>query len=41
MKTLKNRMKLILLLLMFAGPAIVWSQGGLTGNLKYIFPGGK
>jgi hypothetical protein len=41
MKTYKNRLKLLALLLMLAVPTITFGQGGLLGSWKYVYTGGE
>jgi hypothetical protein len=41
MKTYKNRLKLLALLLMLAVPTFTFGQGGLLGSWKYVSPGGE
>lgn len=41
MKTSKNKLKLNILILMLAVPAIICAQGSLIGKWKYEFPGGE
>jgi hypothetical protein len=41
MKTYRNRLKLLALLLILALPTVTFGQGGLLGSWKYVYPGGE